>query len=268
MRNISLITKLSCRFSLFAIALFTAPHLLHAQTPATTVPAAPDWAQPGSATHQQVPPPADFHRPSRNYDTPIGIFQGQSDIGAALVPGSATYDAATKQYTITSAGYNIWYSRDEFRYLWNKMSGDVSLSASVTFPGTEPPSDRKVVLIIRQNLNDDSAEAMVAEHATGMVHLADRATPGASIKDMQFRFAGSLLPSVMPQRVGIQKHGDDFAVFISLQGEPLHQFGPPIHLHLTGPFYVGIGFCSHYPTTVDTGILSDVALENRASDFH
>src|ERR1700689_3058895 len=78
------------------------------------VPDVPAWAYPGSATHVQVAPPADFHRPSRNFDTPIGIFQGQSDIGSALVPGSASYDAATRTYTVNSAGYNIWYNRDEF----------------------------------------------------------------------------------------------------------------------------------------------------------
>ncbi|MBV9674828.1 MAG: biopolymer transporter Tol, partial [Acidobacteriaceae bacterium] len=85
-----------------------APLLLLAQAPAV-----PDWAQPGSPTHKQVPPPADFHRPSRNYSTHIGLFEGQSDIGAAVVPGSATYDAHTQQYTIQSAGYNVWYTRDE-----------------------------------------------------------------------------------------------------------------------------------------------------------
>ncbi len=102
------------------LVLVTATHPVAAQTPATPMPEVPDWAQPGSPTHVQVPPPADFHRPSRNFDTPIGVFEGQSDIGSALVPGSATFDAATGQYTINSAGYNIWYSRDEFRYLWKK----------------------------------------------------------------------------------------------------------------------------------------------------
>ncbi|MGB3628048.1 MAG: hypothetical protein WBA18_01035, partial [Terracidiphilus sp.] len=58
-----------------------------AQNPANS--SAPAWAQPGSATHTQVAPPADFHRPSRNFETPLGVFEGQSDIGAALVPGSA-----------------------------------------------------------------------------------------------------------------------------------------------------------------------------------
>ena len=183
-----------CLLWLFALILLSSPQMLHAQASATptTPPAVPDWAQPGSDTHEQVPPPADFHRPGRNLETPIGIFQGQSDIGGAVVPGSASYDAATKQYTITSAGYNIWYSRDEFRYLWKKLSGDVSLAADVTFPDPKGYSDRKAVLVIRQNLNDDSKEAMTGEHGTGMIHLAWRPAPGADMTDMQFRFGGRL----------------------------------------------------------------------------
>ena len=141
---------------------------------ATATPDVPDWALPSSATHKQYPPPPDFHRPSTNIDKPIGVFQGQSDIGSALVPGSASYDAATKKYTINSAGYNIWYTRDEFRYLWKKMSGDVSFAADVSFPIAQPPHDRKVVLVIRQDLDDNSQEVMAAEHGTGMVHLALR----------------------------------------------------------------------------------------------
>jgi hypothetical protein len=143
--------------------------LLQAQTPAV-----PDWAQPGSATHQQVPPPADFHRPSTNFDTPAGVFAGQSDIGSAVVAGSASYDPATRQYTINSAGYNIWYTRDEFRYLWKKMSGDVSLAGDVSFPNPSGYGDRKVVLVIRQDLNDDAREAMIGQHGAGMIHLAWR----------------------------------------------------------------------------------------------
>lgn len=202
-------------------------------------------------------------------DTPIGVFQGQSDIGSALVPASASYDAATKQYTINSAGYNIWYNRDEFRFLWKKMSGDVSLAANVSFPVPQRPFDRKVVLIIRQDLDDDAKEVMAGEHGTGMVHLAERAEKNSFIKDMQYRVGGSLLPTgVLPQRIGIEKHGDAISIFISVQGEPMHQFGAPVHVHFDGPFYVGLGFCPHYPTTVDTGVFSDVVLENKAGEVH
>lgn len=238
---------------------------LLAQAPAPAAPEVPDWALPGSATHKQVPPPSDFHRPSHTFDTPIGIFQGQSDIGSALVPGIASYDANNRQYTINSAGYNIWYQRDEFRFLWKKMSGDFSLAADGSFPNPKTPEyDRKIVLIVRQDLDDDSKEIMTGEHATGMVHLAERAEKGRMIEDMQYRIGGTLLPGVRPQRIGLEKHGDAFALFLSVKGEPMHQFGPPINLHLDGPFYVGIGFCSHYPATVDTGVLTNVVLESAA----
>jgi hypothetical protein len=42
------------------------------------------------------------------------------------------------------------------------------------------------------------------------------------------------------------------------------QYGPPIELELEPPFYVGIGFCSHLPDVVDTAVLSNVVLVNRA----
>jgi hypothetical protein len=254
------------RAALLVLTLCAAPHLLRAQAPAapaTPTPAVPEWAQPGSPTHVQVPPPADFHRPSRNFDTPIGVFQGQSDIGSAVVPGSASYDAATQQYTINSAGYNIWYTRDEFRYLWKKMSGDASLAADVTFPDPKGYGDRKVVLVIRQNLDDDSKEAMLGDHGVGMIHLAYRTAQGASLKDMQYRFGGALA-GVHAKRIGIEKHGDSIAIFVSLEGEPMHQLGPPVNLHMDEPFYVGIGFCSHLPATSDTAVISNVVLENSA----
>lgn len=249
---------------------FTA-HFLPAQAPTTPPPTAPAWGEPGSATHTQVAPPPDFHRPSKNFNTPIGIFDGQSDIGDAIVSGSASYDPATGHYTINSAGYNVWYSRDEFRYLWKKMYGDVSLAADIAFPDPKGYGDRKAVLIIRQDLDDDSTEAIVALHGAGMIQLAQRAEKGVRVKDMEYRVGGRGRPggespdslvTVMGRRIGIEKHGDSFTLFVSLEGEPMHQFGPPILLHIEGPFYAGIGFCSHLPDKSDTAILSNVVLVN------
>ncbi len=241
-----------------------------AALPAQQPPTVPDWALPSSPTHKQVPPPADFHRPSKIINQPIGIFDGQADVGSALVPGSASYDPATRQYTIHSAGYNIWYSRDEFRFLWKKLSGDLSLSADVTFPDPNGYNDRKAVLIVRQSLDDDSAEVMAGEHGTGMTHLAARPSTGASLRAWEYRLGAIGRPeasdphkfeTLLPKRIGIERHGDSFSILISLDGEPLHQFGPPIQLHFQGPVYVGIGFCSHLPATSDTAVLSNVVLE-------
>jgi hypothetical protein len=259
------ITRL-CRRLMFVLLVCATTPLVQAQAgSAVQAPAVPEWAQPGSPTHVQVPPPADFHRPSRNFETPIGVFQGQSDIGGAVAPGSASYDPGTQQYNIQSAGYNIWYSRDEFRFLWKKMSGDVSLAADVSFPDPKGYGDRKVVLVIRQSLEDDAKEAMLGEHGVGMIHLAWRADKGAMMKDAEFRFGGTLA-GVKAKRVGIEKHGDAIAIFVSLEGEPMHQLGPPITMHFEEPFYAGIGFCSHLPATPDSAVVSNVLLENSAGN--
>jgi hypothetical protein len=131
--------------------------------------------------------------------------------------------------------------------------------------------------VIRQDLEDDSKEALVALHGAGMIHLAQRPEKDVRIKDMEYRIGGRGLPggaspdSLVPvsaKRIGIEKHGDWFTLFVSVDGEPMHQFGPPIRLHLDGPFYVGIGFCSHLPDKSDTAVLADVVLENSAGKVH
>jgi hypothetical protein len=265
--------KLSLRSTCFlykTLAFFLSTLVLCASSnhsSAQTTPAkveAPEWAQPGSATHVQVPPPADFHRSTRTVNIPIGIFKGQSDVGAAVVPGSSSFNHATMQYTIVSAGYNVWYQRDEFRFLWEKMSGDVSLAADISFPDTAGYDDRKAFVIIRQSLDDDSKEAVVALHGGGLLHLAWRPGKGQMMKEIRVNNRKGLpdLVTGHVKRIGIEKHGDSFALFVSAKGEPMHQAGEAIVLHLDEPFYVGIGFCSHLPATTDTAVFSTVVLKN------
>ncbi len=227
--------------------------------PISTKAIVPEWAWPGSPTRKQVPPPKDFHRVTITDNTPIGIFDGQSDIGAAIVPGFSSYDPTTKEYTITSAGYNIWYTRDEFRFLWKKMSGDVSLAADVRFPDSTAFFDRKAVVVIRQTLDDDSEGAVVARHGGGLMHLAWRA-------EKNDRMIQMLLPQKGAMRIGIEKQGAAYAIFLSMNGEPMQQIGYPIQLRFKEPLYVGIGFCSHIPDKLDTAILSNVVLENVAGE--
>lgn len=234
-------------------------------------PIAPDWAYPQSTTHNQVGPPPGFHRESRVEKTPIGVFEAQADVGAAVALGTASFANGT--YTIRSAGYNVWYTRDEFRFLFNTMSGDVSMAADIAYP-SGGFGDHKALLVIRQSLKDDAEEAFVALHGDGMIHLAQRPEPGKRISDMEYRIGsrGGLpggkspdsLVTLHAKRIGIEKRGDQFTLWVSEQGEPMHQYGAPITLHIAAPFYVGIGFASHLPGVAETATLSNLVLENRA----
>lgn len=232
----------------------------------------PDWALPKSSTHVQVPPPPGFHRPSVTNGGPIGRFDAQTDVGGPLVPGSASYDKASATYTINSAGYNIWYHRDEFRFLWTKLTGDASLSATVIWPHLADFHDRKVALVIREDLDDDSRQIMAAQHGNGKVHIAWRAGKGGDMTDISYIAARrpdvaageSGSQALQPSRIGIEKKGDQFQLWVSWQGEPIHPEGKPVTFKSNGLFYLGLGFTSHLPANVLTAKVANVVLENKA----
>lgn len=256
------------------LAAATTAAFAQSQEPPAPPPGAnvPDWALPQSAKHRQVPPPPGFHRPPVTFSDTIGAFDAQTDVGGPLVPGHATYDATTGTYTIISAGYNIWYTRDEFRFLWKKMTGDVSLAASVEWPNLDDFHDRKVVLAIRESLDDDSRQIVVGQHGNGMVHIAWRGEKGGMTRDVEFHAkrqpnnaAGEKgMQALHPKRIGIEKSGDQVQLWVSWQGEPLHPEGTPVTFPMQGPVYVGIGFTSHLPATALTAQVKNVMLENRA----
>ena len=68
-------------------------------------------------------------------NSPVGIFQANSDIGNPKKNGSAIYNQPDQSYTLRGGGYNIWFERDEFHYLFNKIKGDFILTANFEFVG-------------------------------------------------------------------------------------------------------------------------------------
>ena len=66
-------------------------------------------------------------------------------------------------------------------------------------------------------------------------------------------------------RLGIEKRGDEFSIFLSVNGEPVKKYGESLKLKIDEPFYVGIGLCSHIPDQTTTAILSNMVLENAAA---
>src|SRR5581483_2866842 len=90
---------------------------------------------------------------SQDHPSVLGLFDGQSDIGSVVPPGTGSYDAGKGTYTLTSAGANTWYRVDDFHYLWKRAAGDLALTAEVSFPphvyAHEPNPHRKGLLMFR-----------------------------------------------------------------------------------------------------------------------
>src|SRR5512140_2741261 len=86
----------------------------------------------------------------------IGIFQSNADIGNPKKAGSAIYNSPDQSYTIKDGGYNIWFERDEFHYLYNKIKGDFILTANFEFIGKGTNNHRKTGWMLRATTDDKS----------------------------------------------------------------------------------------------------------------
>ena len=186
----------------------------------------------------------------------LGIFESQSDVGSVTPPGKLAYDAASHVYAIDSAGANLWATEDGFHFVWKKLSGDVSLTADVSFPlapaGASP--HRKALLMFRQTLDPDSMYADAAIHGNGETALQYRHSKGDTTQDIAFN-------SGAPKTLRLEKRGDTITLFLSQHGEPLHQAGASIKLHFDEPFYAGIGVCAHNKDAVERATFANVELK-------
>jgi TolB protein len=116
---------------------------------------------------------------AQNAGAPGGIFESHGDVGTVLHAGSVDYDATKRTYTITGSGENMWLGADAFQFVWKKISGDVTLTADISFLTTTGNEHKKAVLILRQTLDGDSVYADVALHASGLTSLQFRDEKGA-----------------------------------------------------------------------------------------
>ncbi|MGB4783311.1 MAG: hypothetical protein WAQ77_01245, partial [Candidatus Acidiferrum sp.] len=190
-------------------------------------------------------------------ETPIGLFEGRGDVGAVPHAGSVEYDAAKRSYTISGSGENMWFATDGFQFAWKKVSGDVKLTADISFVGKGVNEHRKAVLMVRQSLDADSAYADVALHGSGLTSLQYREEKGAATHEVQASVSA-------PKRLRIEKRGAYFTISLADADGKFHLAGGSTRIALKEPFYVGIGVCSHDKDVVEKAVFSNVELKGAA----
>ena len=200
------------------------------------------------ALHAQQPGPVQHPGQEK-----FGIFDTHQDVGQVQHPGAAKFDAATGTYTITGNGENMWAGRDDFHFAWTKVSGDVALTADIAFITTSGDPHRKAVLDIRQTLDGPSKAVDVAEHGDGLTSLQFRAVSAADTHEVESNLSA-------PQRVRIVKRGDFVYAFVQGSDGRLHPSGAATKITFDGPFYIGIGVCSHNKDASVTATFRNVTL--------
>ncbi len=190
-------------------------------------------------------------------DTPaaLGIFEHQDDVGDVLHPGSAEYDTGTKTYTVSGSGENMWFAKDEFHFVWKKVSTeDLTLTANLAILGAGGNGHRKGVLMIRQSLDTDDAYIDAARHGEGLTSLQFRESKGATTHEIESDVSG-------PATLRIEKRGNRFYLWVAAENENLKFAGGSAWVQMRTPFYVGIGVCAHDKNAIEKVTFTDVELD-------
>lgn len=188
----------------------------------------------------------------------MGIFEGNDDIGQVNHKGSVEYNPTDDTYTISGSGTNMWLNTDEFHFVWKKMSGNVSLGATIEMLGAGVDPHRKACLMIRQNLDSNSPYVDIAVHGDGLTSMQFRKTKDAETNEIKSNLFA-------PKHVVISKDGDYISMKIKDESGNQQLTGGLLRMNFNDPYYIGLGVCSHNNDVIETIKFSHVSI-NRLTE--
>ena len=197
----------------------------------------------------------------------VGIFERHGDVGTVLHAGSATFDKATGTYTLTGSGENMWLGTDAFQFAWKKLSGDLELTADISFENTKGNPHKKAVLVFRQSLDSSSVYVDIALHGNGLLALQYRDETGGLTHEIKSSVspadpnAPSPAQAPAPVRLRLTRRGDYAYMSMAAASEDPSYDGESIRIPLQGEIYVGIGVCAHDPNAIEQAKFTNVELK-------
>ncbi len=191
---------------------------------------------------------------------PVGVFEAHADIGSPKLAGNATYNAATQEYRLTAAGYNVWFERDEMHFAWRTMRGDFILQARTEFVGGGVDPHRKAGVMIRQGIDEDAPYVDAVVHGDGLTSLQFRRTKGGETEQIESTVKGADV-------IQIERRGETYTVSVARFGDPYSSI-EIADLRLDDEVQVGLFLSSHNPDIIEQVIFRDVRLTRTAKpDF-
>jgi len=192
----------------------------------------------------------------------LGMFSNHMDIGNPKNKGNAQYDKVTHTYALTGSGYNIWFNRDEFQYVFKKIKGDFTATANFRFIGATGNGHRKIGWMIRQSTEDKSIHVSAVAHGDGLTVMQWRSETGENMKDPEGEI---FYPEKNFEVVQLQRTGKRLIMRVGHVSEPLQAVGSHIMGNMPDEALVGIFICSHDPEVIEQARVWDVHIDTPSS---
>ncbi len=185
----------------------------------------------------------------------VGIFDAQTDVGRPAHPGSARYDSRRQQYLVAGSGQNMWGERDDFHFVWKRLTGNFILSTRARFDGAGVEAHRKIGWTIRPSLETNSPHVSAALHGDGLMSLQFRREAGAATEEEKSRDS---LPNA-DAVIQLERRDGVYIMSVARFGDTL------VAQELTGvslpdTVYAGLFVCAHNDTVLERGSFSNVRI--------
>ena len=196
-------------------------------------------------------------------NSPVGIFQANSDIGNPKAAGSANYNLTDQSYTLKGGGYNIWFERDEFHFLYNKIKGDFIMTANFEFVGKGTEAHRKTGWMIRESTDEKSMHISATLHGNGLDVLQWRGSTGIAMRDPQDEiFATDSSYSVLQ----VERAGKNIIMRAAHAGKPFIVIGSHEMENMPDEVLAGLFVCSHNPDVTEEVKVWNVRIDKPVAD--
>ena len=184
--------------------------------------------------------------------TPVGIFDGQDDIGKVKHAGTGTYDAKSQEYHLSGSGTNIWVNHDEFHFVWKKMKGDFILRTNAAFIGKGVEEHRKFGWMVRSSLDTGSKHISAAVHGAGLTSLQFRRATDGVTEEKKFEMTSADI-------IQLERKGNTYTMSVARKGD-LFVSQEISDVELGDDVYVGLFICAHNPNVVEKAVFNNVRI--------
>jgi Tol biopolymer transport system component len=196
-------------------------------------------------------------------NNPTGIFEDHADIGNPRLPGNVVYNETDQVYTISGAGYNIWFERDELHYAHKKIKGNFILTANFAFVGEGTDPHRKIGWMVRESLDDNASHISAVAHGDGLTVMQWRVMKGAFMRDPQDEL---FAPKRNYQILQMERVGNTVIFRAALPGEPLQTIGSQEMPEMPAEVFAGLFICSHNPDVTESARVWNVRIDKPVPD--
>ena len=195
--------------------------------------------------------------------TPVGIFEYTQDIGGPAGLGRTTYegyvwknDTLAEQYRVMGSGGDIQSTNDQFHFAWNRVSGDILISASFEWVVASNDWAKMGVMLRAGAAGNDINHCIVTRKNEDLVSAQRRVSKGDG--------TGYENTNGTPVRLGIQRitaEGLTWVQSLADFGNGWESMGVVLVQNLPDELLVGICITSHDNSHLAQARVTDVTYE-------